>query len=352
MLLNQAITINHNDRNISVIFSSRAAENSISVQAHGITYRGKVNYLEVKFAIPISENYFSKMVYRKQLDRTFDSLKPPIRWQSQVLTYVLRFECIEIINRLLSYYKIAYDQFGIPDCTITHIVCDFFFIKRGTETYAIMGKSYQSPEQTDADNTTNMSNSFQEIISSHKGARKLNHPLFNLLHLMEMGQYDQVIAGCINFLHSYLEDLIRQCVNNKSLIAEMDGIDRSHLYDSTMLISWMFELVTGRSLKDFLAEKNKDELYKKYKSLRKTRNDVSHPKLRKNGYASFFDALGALELIGQIIGLISISDERLVNGSVYYSLIEKYIYQLRKQYGLQTSALIPNYYTSLAKMML
>ncbi len=120
--------------------------------------------------------------------------------------------------------------------------------------------------------------------------------------MYETGHYSQSISGIIDCFHSFLDYLFEVNITNESLKKELR--DNSAEYNAKDKTTWLFEMVAGKTLKQFLSDNQESELYDMYKKFRTLRNKISHPHYDLTPDITYKDARQACKTIVCIIDLL------------------------------------------------
>lgn len=119
--------------------------------------------------------------------------------------------------------------------------------------------------------------------------------IFDAVRLLETGYYAQTVATVIDGFHSYLDYLIDRHLSNKSLKERIR--DCPWNYSSVDKTTWIFEMISSRTLEEFLNELNMGDFYNKYSEYRTKRNKIAHPEPSSAieiSYTGTKDACGAV----------------------------------------------------------
>ncbi len=257
--------------------------------------------IEFLLTIPLDYDTFIKCYERLPNSMPIKDLEKSRNYQQFALTQVLKQCSMEIINSFLDYYRIYF--LSVPVNPITeNSILHLSYIKYSDETRFQAEDRPEDSELFPSASDAHWTDAFQAILTQPNLLSNLNLNIINAFRMYETGHYPQCISGIIDCFHSFLDNIFEVNITNESLKNELR--DNSAKYNAKDKTTWLFEMVVGSTLKEFLSGNQETGLYGMYKKFRALRNEISHPRYNVTPSITQKDARQACKTIVAIIDLI------------------------------------------------
>lgn len=158
--------------------------------------------------------------------------------------------------------------------------------------------------------------------------------IINSIRLFETGYYSQSVAMVIDAFHYYLDYLIETYIDNTSFKQNID--ESPAKFDSKDKTTWIFEMLCGKNLRDFLGSLSemkvdtiisKDRLWENYSRFRDMRNKIVHPRKNRQIDVTHRDAFEACATVKDIINLVRKGFERDNNLDIIFISLHTFFYK-------------------------
>jgi hypothetical protein len=240
----------------------RNCEIEISLKKHNVEYVHKNSHddysgehpinlrlIEFLLKIPLDYDLFIEYYERLPGSMPIEDLERSRNYTQHAVTQVLKQRSIEILNSFLDYYRIY--SLSVPVNPITkNSILHFSYIKYSDK---IRFQTEDRPEDSELFPTSSedhWADAFQNILNQPNLLNILNLNIINAFRMYETGHYPQCVSGIIDCFHSFLDYIFEVNITNESLKKELS--DNPAEYNAKDKTTWLFEMVAGKTLKQFL----------------------------------------------------------------------------------------------------
>lgn len=339
-----SVLVNHNifpvkdvlGKNFSLKFKDRDV--TFSIAQHKVPFQHtprfaqqsasfgfSLNLIEFIFSFPMDYAFFIKKLSRYGSRLNEETLAEHPHWESIAISTVLRHLSIEIINKFIDSYRILTASVSIPPLTENSIL-HISYQTVSESAVSVIEDTKIGAKKIDDEHTNKLIPLLENFMAIPDYQMGFVVTIFNALRLLEAGYYGQTVSTVIDGFHSYLDYLIDRYLSNRSLKERIRDFPWN--YGSVDKTTWIFEMISTKTLEQFLHDLNKGDFFNKYSDCRTKRNKIAHPDQSSEIEISYMDAKDACKTVLNIVWTLRKEIEQDERYDDILFALEMYIHKL------------------------